>query len=171
MSLYTSAATNHIGKEALDAMTELEPIPPPASSRRLCIHIPIKVHCRLNARGCWQKAHKINALERTTMYLLFQSALNGLADYGNSLKAATAIKVKFTRYYNRAVPQKKNGAGLAALHGGKPLDEGDNLSSAFKAIRDELAAVIGINDASRVYSWEYAQEKSTKHGCRVELEW
>jgi hypothetical protein len=38
------------------------------------------------------------------------------------------------------------------------LDAGDNLSGAFKAIRDGIAARLGVDDGSPLVRWEYGQE-------------
>lgn len=39
------------------------------------------------------------------------------------------------------------------------LDEGDNLASAFKGCRDEIAKWIGIDDRSPLVQWRYAQRR------------
>lgn len=39
------------------------------------------------------------------------------------------------------------------------LDSGDNLSSAMKAVRDELARIIGVNDRDARVDWLYGQAK------------
>jgi hypothetical protein len=40
--------------------------------------------------------------------------------------------------------------------------DGDNLQRAFKAVRDEVAALLGVDDGSPLVEWLYAQEKSTR---------
>lgn len=41
------------------------------------------------------------------------------------------------------------------------LDEGDNLSAAFKAIRDEIAGIIGVDDhPGSLIRFEYSQERA-----------
>ncbi len=55
----------------------------------------------------------------------------------------------------------------------RELDEGDNLTSAFKGIRDELARMFGVNDNRKGgVSWTYDQEKPTEpktYAVRVEV--
>lgn len=53
--------------------------------------------------------------------------------------------------------------------GGKALD-GDNLASAFKGLRDEVAGWLGVDDGDDRVSWRYGQEPGGRVGVRVELE-
>ncbi len=41
------------------------------------------------------------------------------------------------------------------------LDD-DNLRGAFKAVRDEIAALLGVNDGGDLVKWEYEQRKDPK---------
>jgi hypothetical protein len=47
--------------------------------------------------------------------------------------------------------------------------DGDNLQRSFKAVRDEVAACIGLDDGDRRITWEYAQERSPAYGVRVRV--
>ncbi len=47
------------------------------------------------------------------------------------------------------------------------LDD-DNLGHAFKAMRDEVAAMAGVDDGNSLWRWEYAQETG-KPGVRIEV--
>lgn len=51
------------------------------------------------------------------------------------------------------------------------LDEGDNLSSSQKAIRDQIAAELGIDDRDSRVEWRYRQErgKPNEYAVRVEI--
>ena len=52
--------------------------------------------------------------------------------------------------------------------GTRPMDD-DNLPGACKAIRDEVAAILGIDDGDRAAArWEYAQDRGP-WGIRVEV--
>ena len=64
------------------------------------------------------------------------------------------FRVKFTRY----------SVGM--------LDEGDNLQSSMKHVRDCLADLIGVNDRDPWYDWQYAQAKSPAgcYGVRIVIE-
>lgn len=56
---------------------------------------------------------------------------------------------------------------LTRLSPGK-LDD-DNLRGAMKAVRDSVAAHIGIDDGDHRIQWEYAQEKAKSFGVRIEV--
>lgn len=47
--------------------------------------------------------------------------------------------------------------------------DSDNLAYAFKAHRDAVAEVAGVDDGSLIWRWEYAQEKG-KPAIRIEVE-
>ncbi len=46
--------------------------------------------------------------------------------------------------------------------------DSDNLAFAFKAVRDEIAAQLGIDDGSDAVLWEYRQETG-KQAIRIEI--
>ncbi len=48
--------------------------------------------------------------------------------------------------------------------------DGDNLQSAFKAVRDEIAAAFKIDDNSVLIEWLYSQEKGKEYRVRIEIE-
>jgi hypothetical protein len=50
------------------------------------------------------------------------------------------------------------------------MDEGDNLRSALKAVRDGVADVFGIPDNDPHIHFAYAQEKQKEYGVRIEVE-
>ncbi len=50
----------------------------------------------------------------------------------------------------------------------RELDD-DNLASSFKAIRDQVAAELGIDDRNPIVKWEYGQEKNRARGIRIEI--
>jgi hypothetical protein len=88
---------------------------------------------------------------------------------------------------------------LVALHAGEAIDRGsfhvptraeftkavvtltrvspreldsDNNVSAFKAVRDQVAAVIGLDDRSDQIEWHYYQAKFGKeHAVRIQIDW
>jgi hypothetical protein len=43
------------------------------------------------------------------------------------------------------------------IHVGPRMDEGDNLPRAFKAMRDGLAAWLGVDDGNECVEWRYSQ--------------
>jgi hypothetical protein len=52
--------------------------------------------------------------------------------------------------------------------GPRELDD-DNLASAFKAVRDEVADFVGLDDGSKRFTWAYAQQRGL-YGIRIKLE-
>lgn len=60
---------------------------------------------------------------------------------------------------------------LTRVNGPRQRDfDGDNLQSAFKAIRDGIADALGIDDGSECLTWEYQQIKGDRAGVRIEIE-
>lgn len=55
--------------------------------------------------------------------------------------------------------------------GPKKLDEGDNLSSAFKGIRDQIARQIGVDDGGDQVEFQYSQMPigSRDYAVKVEI--
>jgi crossover junction endodeoxyribonuclease RusA len=53
----------------------------------------------------------------------------------------------------------------------RPLDT-DNLARSFKAIRDGIADALGIDDGSKRFTWNYAQEKGPpkRYAVRIQIE-
>lgn len=52
--------------------------------------------------------------------------------------------------------------------GPRTLDD-DNLASACKYVRDEIAKVVGVDDGSNQYTWRYEQIKGMKYGVNIEI--
>lgn len=50
----------------------------------------------------------------------------------------------------------------------RPLDD-DNLQGALKAVRDEVARWIGVDDASPQVKWTYAQQRTKLWGVQIEV--
>jgi hypothetical protein len=50
--------------------------------------------------------------------------------------------------------------------------DSDNVQGRLKAVRDGVAQALGINDRSKRFTWEYAQERCTRgrFGVRIRLE-
>ena len=48
--------------------------------------------------------------------------------------------------------------------------DGDNLQSAFKAVRDGVADWLGIDDGSQLVEWQYKQRPGTVKTYKVEIE-
>lgn len=52
----------------------------------------------------------------------------------------------------------------------RKLDKHDNLCVSGKAIADEIARIVGVDDRDERWVFEYAQEKAKAFGVRIELE-
>jgi len=48
--------------------------------------------------------------------------------------------------------------------------DGDNLQGAFKAVRDEVAELLGIDDGSPDIAWHYRQEHRAEYGLSIAVE-
>ncbi len=86
----------------------------------------------------------------------------------NRVKAEReAVKAALARHFvghiSSAMDNESNGARIT-LHrpwARVPLDS-DNLSGAFKGVRDEVAAFLGVDDRSERLHWIYTQSKQPK---------
>lgn len=107
--------------------------------------IQIKTVNELNAHAHWRTRQKRAKMQRAATRM----AIGWWHEF------PLPIRVTFTR-----------------IAPGNGLDPGDGLPSAFKAIRDELADIIGVNDRSPLYEWVYAQRRgeAKEYGVEIELE-
>lgn len=86
---------------------------------------------------------------------------------------ATNQKIELQYYWRQALKGKKPALPCTVRLvriGPKALDS-DNLAGAFKAVRDQIAAEIGIDDGAAQIRFEYAQEAigTRRYGVRVEV--
>lgn len=99
---------------------------------------------RSNAREFWAARHRRDKSEAARVTLAWTGA--GLAHWHPLLP----ITVTMTRL------------------GGKPMDT-DNLAGAFKAVRDALAALLGVDDGDPRVRWACRQKPATALGVRVSI--
>lgn len=59
-------------------------------------------------------------------------------------------------------------ARVTFTHVGRAMDD-DNLRSAFKALRDEVANWLGVDDGGTEVAWEY-QQRAGKAGCGITIQ-
>lgn len=105
------------------------------------ITIPIKTVSEANrSRDPWYVKQKRVRQQRLITMMTLKPALKQLQLLPLDRSKIEQICVQFTRL----------SPGI--------LDD-DNLSSAFKAIRDEVAKQLGIDDGSPIYKWAYGQQK------------
>lgn len=106
---------------------------------------PYRTRAHLNTRHAWQASHSAKKKER-------EALLYGWVAAGKP-KPPFPATITFVRIAPRA------------------LDEGDNLASAFKAMRDELADRLGVRDDRRgPITWAYAQERGAPNTYAVRVE-
>ena len=105
------------------------------------IDVPIKTISEANWRGHWAtKARRVKGQRNAVTMYLIGQA-----------KPSLPCVVRLTR------------------SGGRHLDD-DNLRSALKAVRDEVAKWLNINDGGTLVKWEYAERKAKTQSVIIEWE-
>lgn len=101
----------------------------------LAFTVPVRTKSRTNARGHWARGARETKAQRAATLLSYQVAR------ATQMPVHPPCAVTMTRVAPR------------------PLDD-DNLRDALKAVRDELAHILGLpNDRDPRVAWEYAQER------------
>lgn len=110
--------------------------------------IPMRLPSVANLREHWAKKAKRVAAQRGVVRLVLATRL-----LPHRQHLASAYVVTLTRVSERE------------------LDD-DNLASAFKAVRDEVAHLLGLDDRDRRLAWLYRQEKAKRgmHSVRIHVE-
>ena len=108
------------------------------------VHLPIRTVSEANVRECWQAKHRRAKGQKEAVGLMLNRYRRSLQAHGGR------FYVTLTR------------VGVRKL-------DGDNLQRSFKAIRDQVAETIGIDDGSERIEWKYAQGKG-KYGVKVTIE-
>ena len=111
--------------------------------RNLEFDAPIKVISEANNRDHWRVKSQRRQAQQMEMAVYFKNALQGR-------KIALPCVVKLTRI------------------GAKLLDD-DNLRGSLKFCRDQIAKVIGIDDADSRIKFDYAQEAIGRHEYNVRV--
>jgi hypothetical protein len=113
----------------------------------LLLIVPIVTKSELNERGHWSARAKRFAAQRKTVAWAF------LASGVRKGKTPIPATVTLTRL------------GLRDL-------DNDNLAGAMKAVRDEVAAMLAVDDADPRLTWVYGQERvklARDAGVRIEI--
>lgn len=110
--------------------------------------IPMRLPSVANLREHWAKKAKRTASQRGVVRLVLAMRL-----LPHRQHLASAYVVTLTRVSARE------------------LDD-DNLASAFKAVRDEVAHLLGLDDRDKRLAWLYGQEKAKRgqHSVRIRVE-
>lgn len=75
--------------------------------------------------------------------------------------------IKHLRETNESIPPPPLLVTITRI-GKRKLDD-DNLASACKYVRDQVAAEVGIDDGSDQYTWRYEQRVEKVYGVEVEV--
>lgn len=116
----------------------------------LTLTIPLETQTESNAKGHWRPKAKRAAHQRSLTVLLTMPLV---AKVRRQLEkgSVSAVTVTLTRI--------------------SPLElDDDNLSSAFKHVRDGVADALGVDDRDRRVRWLYAQTKGAVRERAVHLE-
>lgn len=113
----------------------------------ISVLLPIRTESEANVRECWQAKHRRAKEQQHTVFL-------GMYGHHRTLKAHRG------RFY----------VTLTRI-GVRKLD-GDNLQRSFKAIRDQVAKMCGVDDGSDRIGFAYQQErgKVKEYAVKVEVE-
>ena len=107
------------------------------------IKIPIRVVSEANQRCHWATRHRRFKKQKDAVRLLLKPLIRGFSVDGK-------ITITLTRY------------------GKRKLDT-DNLAGAFKAVRDAIAKLLGIDDGSERLVWKYEQKKGD-YAIKIKIE-
>lgn len=120
-------------------------VPTGTGSWSILIEVPIKVVSEANRRDHWTTRRKRFALQRE----LVRSAWNASPWAAWRFAGHPRLLITMTRI-------------------GRKCDS-DNLAGAFKAVRDEVAALIGIDDGDERIEWQYRQRPGNPGGIEIAL--
>ena len=134
-------------KPALDIDALVAEAVPPRPNPQLAFTIPVRVDSETNGREHWAAKYARKQKQRQALLSEWMWRLHKSWYF-----AGPSYTVRLTRI------------------GPKKLDT-DNLAESFKAIRDLIANLLGIDDGSEVIKWEYEQVAVGKrvYAIRVEI--
>lgn len=112
--------------------------------KQLEFSMPVRVFSETNAREHWGKKFKRKKAQKEETHIEWKRAAHGV-------KISLPCVVRLVRV------------------GSQRLDD-DNLGESFKAIRDQIATEIGVDDGSELIKFEYAQEAIGKRQYAVKVE-
>jgi hypothetical protein len=109
--------------------------------------LPIRVRSEGNAREPWPLVAKRKHEQRGIVKLRLTAALRARRD----APIGAPYRITLTRI-------------------GKRRMDTDNVQFAFKAIRDQVAECLGIDDGDPAHAWEYAQRVGNAYAVEVMIE-
>jgi hypothetical protein len=111
--------------------------------------LPIATVSEANTRCHWaQRYRRFKAQQNCVKALLVEPVV---AELATNLARGRVLRIMLTRLADRAM-------------------DTDNLAGAFKAIRDQLAVMLKIDDGSSLVEWHYWQEKCEESGITIKME-
>ena len=112
----------------------------PSSSSIFAVRFPVRTESEMNKREHWaKKAKRVKSQRHLVMLIL-----------GLKRHFPLPLEVRLTRLSPRTL-------------------DSDNLISSNKAIRDQIAEWLDVNDADPRVTWSYAQEKAKTYSVRLEI--
>lgn len=112
----------------------------------LAVELPIRTFSEANLHEHHMERRKRMGDQRPTVRMAMQAHANS-----RGLRVQPPCTVQLTR--------------LAPAE----LDQGDNLESSLKAVRDGVADWLGVNDRDPRVIWIYGQERQKQYGVRIEV--
>jgi hypothetical protein len=123
---------------------------PQTFSVRFTVAVPVRVVSESNTRGHWTARHRRSVEQATAVGVALLPLGGAVTAAAYLLQTGGTATVTLTRL------------------GGRALDS-DNLTGAFKAIRDKVARRLGIDDGSPRLCWQYAQHTGGVCGVIVDV--
>jgi hypothetical protein len=109
----------------------------------LHLRLEMRLSSRTNARMSWRERAKVTRQQLVALNLHWKCQ--------GKPRLPLPLRVRFTRI----------GQGL--------LDAEDNLREAFKALKDEVAEIVGVDDADVRIEWEYRQTRAMNYAVEVDF--
>ena len=114
----------------------------------MTLTIPLRTFSEANLREHWAKKAKRVKAQRFAVAAYWRQ-------WWNNPEREKAIAPPWCATLTRIAP--------------RPLDS-DNLQRSFKAVRDEIAKQLGVNDNSELIEWKYAQRSGKVREYAVEIQ-
>lgn len=133
----------------------------------LTVRVPVRLESEANARGHWSgKAGRAKAVRQAVTCAFIDAGVQVQAVVVPPKKLGAAVR-RCARWKSPpALPLVVFMARIAP----RQLDD-DNLQRAMKAVRDQVAELIGVDDRDPRIIWEYGQERGAarEYAVRVEV--